>query len=118
MLTVDELRQQVSPRLRGSKRVVIDGRIEKKARSTDADRRRTRKWSAEHKAQKRAYQAAYDAARRPAANARVERFAKKNPERRKKQLRAAATKYWHKKMAAARYMALLIAFATSFGGAR
>lgn len=107
----------MSPNLRGGKRKVVDG-IEKRApKSTPADRKRARRWTEEHAEAKRAYQREYDAQRRDAANERVERFAKKNPERRKNQLRAAATKYWHKKMAAARYMALLIAFATSVGGA-
>lgn len=118
MLTVQELRGQVSPRLRGSKRVVVDGAVKRSAKSRDSDRERARKWTAEHAEAKRAYQRDYDAKRRDAANKRVQRFTKKNPERRKNQLRAAATKYWHKKTAAFRYLALLIAFATSFGGAR
>ena len=118
MLTVQELRGQVSPRLRGSKRVVVDGVEKRRAKSTPADISRVRRWSLENAEAKRAYQRDYDAQRRDAANERVERFAKKNPERRKKQLRAAATKYWHKKMAAVRYMALLVAFAMPFGGDR
>lgn len=104
-MSAEELRGECYPTIRGAKTVVMQGKVVKRSGENAA---RAKRWTKENHARKLAYQAQYDAARRPEANARVASYAERNPERRKKQLRAAARRYWRRRRSAVLFLLLCL----------
>lgn len=116
MLTACELRGDVVPGLRGSKRVVRNGAVTKSVR--DVERKRAQRWYLTNRDKHLARQRAYAKMNRASESKRAAKWRADNPERARQSARVRSARALAKKRAAIQYMAIQIAFATLFGGAQ